>query len=191
MTDLEYHAARWLKWEKRCQLVMTERSPRCWFAGEPDVIGVNPSRFIFEIEVKRSMSDFRANQNKRHMQNRFSNDPETAARYTAKAPKQFWFLVPPKLVQKVEPELPDFAGLMTLHGSQIQVIRKSPVNNKSEKLTLMECAKLMQCAGNMIISMMAYRRADRSGDPHAMDEFYANDLPRYDKQPFEYLNFQI
>lgn len=191
MTDLEYHAARWLKWEKDCALVMLERSPRP-MAGQPDVFGVTRARYALEIEVKRSVSDFRANAKKYHILNRCSTVPEVAARFAARAPKQFWFLVPPKLVSKIEGEVPDYAGLLTLTGVQIQVVKKSPSNNLSERLSLKECAKLMNCAGNMIISLMASARTNLDRlDCHGMDYFYANDLPRYSKQPTEYLNFQI
>lgn len=190
MTDLEYYAARWLKWEKDCALVMLERTPRP-MAGQPDVFGVTRSRYALEIEIKRSVSDFRANAKKYHIVNRCSTDAETAARFTARAPKQFWFMAPPKIAAKIDGEIPDYAGLLTLTGVQVQVIKKAPTNNASERLSLKECAKLMNCAGNMIIAMMAYRRSEQNQDPHLMDEFYANDLPQYDKQPFDYLNFQI
>lgn len=163
-------------------------------AGQPDVFGVTRARYALEIEVKRSVSDFRANAKKYHIVNRCSTDAETAARFAARAPKQFWFMVPPKLVPKLEGEVPDYAGLLTLNGSQVTVIKKCPVNHASERLSLKECAKLMNCAGNMIISLMASASAYRGfqmSDPHVMDNFYAHDLPRYSKQPHEYLNFQI
>lgn len=195
MNDLEYRAARWLKFEKRCTLVMCERSPRTWWAGEPDVIGINPSRFLFEIEVKRTMADFRANQKKRHMQNRFSLEMEIAKQYSRKAPKHFWFLVPEKLADKALAEVPDFAGLMIPKGGyELTVVKKSPANNDSEKLSLLECGKLLQCAGNQIISMMAKVKGMTGHftiDPHAMDDFYTYTVPKYSNQPCQYLNFQI
>lgn len=193
MTDLEYYAARWLKWDKDCSIVMTERSPRT-MAGQPDVFGVTKARYTLEIEVKRSVSDFRANAKKYHIVNRCSTDPEVAARFAARAPKQFWFMVPPNLVSKAELELPEYAGLLTLNGVEVSVIKRAPSNNASERLSLKECARLMQCAGNMIIALMASSRSQRGTwgtDSHAMDGFYASDLPKYSKTQTQYLNFQI
>jgi hypothetical protein len=185
---LEYLAARWLKWEKQCQLVMYERSP-----GQPDVIGVNKNRFLLEVEVKRSMSDFRANQKKLHFLNRFSSNVELSDLYTRKAPKQFWFMVPENLVSKIEKELPEFAGLMTADSRTAVVVKPSPTNHLSEKLTIKECVKLMNCAGNQMISLMhsvdSIRERWMCSDPHFMDDFYYNDLPRHGGPSYQ--NFQI
>lgn len=205
MTNLEYHTARWLQFEKQCALVLCERTPR-WGHGQPDVLGVLPSRFILEIEIKRTMSDFRANSKKHHMLSRFCGEPEIAERYAKRAPKLFWFLVPRSLVEKVEKELPDFAGLLTVseNGASLDVVKKAPTNKDSERLSLKECSKLMRCAGNMMIAMMAgicNVRQFHSQDPHFMDDFYSEPQPDYSAgwdengrwklKPADYNNFQI
>lgn len=201
--SLELAAARWLKWEKRCRLVLTERTPR-YCHGQPDVLGITESRYLLEIEVKRSMSDFRANQKKNHMQNRFCLESQISTPYMRSAPKQFWFMVPEKLVEKVQAELPDFAGLMTVrNGVSAEVVTPSPTNELSERLTIKECAKLMNCAGNQIVALMseaAYRKASGTtgGDSTEMDEYFMEQQIRPAwwpmNVPFErtgYVNFQI
>lgn len=192
--SLELAAAQWLKYEKRCALVLCERSPRSWHAGQPDVLGILQSRYLLEIEIKRSLSDFRANAKKRHIQNRFSQDDGISKVFREMAPKQFWFMVPENLVEKVLPELPDYAGLMTEGGGSkwAKVVRPSPTNAESKKLSLKECSELMRNAGNQIISIMqenSYKSKWRDCvmDSTGMDEFF---VTRYGAEP-DYSNFQI
>ena len=146
MFSLEYHAARWLWLEKRCQLVLHERSPRSWACGEPDVLGITKAGFLLEIEVKRSVADFRANAHKRCIQNR-----ET---YLKKMPKQFWFMVPPNLVEKVQPEVPQWAGLLTTAnaGWGLRVVSPAESNSASQRLSIRECVKLMRLQTNQLMA---------------------------------------
>jgi len=152
--SLEYRATRWLKWEKRCPIVITERSPREFFCGKPDVLGITDHRFMLEVEVKRSLSDFKANAKKYHNQILNGNDEDSRAKFMAKAPKQFWFMVPPHLVDKVLPLLPKNAGLMTESAKNhfdIKMIKPSPVNKLATKLSVKECARLLHQVGNQLM----------------------------------------
>lgn len=203
MTQLEYAGARWLQFEKNCALVLCERTPR-YGHGQPDLIGVTPGRSLYEIEIKRSVADFRANHRKRHILNRTHSEEEIVNKTLKRAPKLFWFLVPEHLAEKVKDEVPDYAGLLMLKESHdITVIKKSPTNPLSERLSIKECAKLLRCAGNMMISMMAMSvNATRynASDPTFMDKFYSE--PRREwkhhqdgwhqvETPSDYVNFQI
>lgn len=194
---LEVAGASFLRWEKRCPLVLWERSPRSWHAGEPDILGIGPNRFTMEIEIKRTASDFRANMKKRHIQSRFCAEESIRSLYAAKAPSYFWFLMPDALAAKLVDEIPEWAGLLKVQGTGCVPVKNAPRNNESQRLTLKECEMLMRCAGNQIVSLMRenlYRRekSTEAMDSCSMDEFYAArpnwpcDLPLPD-----YSNFQI
>jgi len=145
---LELLAIRWLRFEKRCRVALLERSPRLMFGARPDVLGITENRYLLEIEVKRSLADFRANWKKRHVASR--------AAIVARWPKQFWFLVPLELVDAVRPLLPDYAGLLRGPApdgcQQLTCIVKAPVNLASARLTTREMVALAQCMGNQILS---------------------------------------
>lgn len=144
MSHLEYHAASWLWLEKRCQLVLQERNPRSDYTGEPDVLGVTKARYLLEIEVKRTLSDFRNNKNKRCMCHR--------EHFLEKFPKQFWFMVPRLLIEKVKTEIPEWAGLLTLGTYTVQTVIPAPANHKSKRLSVKECIKLFRFQTNQLMS---------------------------------------
>lgn len=145
--NLELMAMRWLRFEQKCMIVIMGRTPR-EICGLPDVLGVNCNRFATEVEIKRSMADFRADGKKRCRTNRDY--------YIQKMPKHFYYLVPKALSEKVLAELPSWAGLLTVaeRGGfrPIRVIQPSPVNKQSERYTIKECVRLAQKMGNQIIS---------------------------------------
>lgn len=149
-------ALAWLRYEQRCFLVATERRPFGeWHHGRPDVIGVNIKRLMTEIEIKISVADFRANQKKRCVKNR--------ALFLESAPRQFYFLVPPELVEKVQPELPDYAGLMTIGQrgfsdgcKDVQVIKPAPVNKASRKLTVRQIYDMAKHQSGTLCSMARF-----------------------------------
>ncbi len=128
-------ALRWLRFEKACPVALFERSPR-FSGGRPDVLGITKTRYLLEIEVKRSFADFRANSKKNHIIHREHEAFKLQAeRLALKWPKQFWFLVPPELVKKVEPWIPDYAGLLRgpIDGEPqgVYCVKQSPVNKSS------------------------------------------------------------
>lgn len=180
--NLELLAMRWLRWQKKCAIVIMERSPRSWSCGEPDVLGVTKDRYMTEIEVKRSMSDFRADFNKRSRINR--------GLYPERFPKKFYYLVPYELAWKVEPELPDWAGLMRGPGSEeihrVYVVKASPTLKSSKRLSVKECAKLAMSMSNQILSL-AERCNNLNGNRYH-DE--GNETWYLEFHP-EYINFQI
>lgn len=147
MTDnLELLAINFLRWEKQCMFVLRERNPR-WGTGDPDVLGVTKHRYLLEIEIKRSLSDLRADAKKPHVANR--------EHYLERQPKQKWYLVDHSFHEKALAELPEWAGLMTVPPNEwsIRVVKKAPSNNDSTRLTVKECVKLVNCINNYNYSL--------------------------------------
>lgn len=141
--NLELAAMRWLRFERRCRVVLFERSPRWAYGSRPDVMGVDNFRRLIEIECKRSMADFRNNQYKRHVVNR--------SKLLDLWPYQFYFIVPVKLKDRCLAELPDYAGLMTHDGGSFVIVeRTAPLNKESPKLSIKECVTLAALMANQI-----------------------------------------
>ena len=147
-------ALRWLRYEKRCVIVLRERTPR-WIAGHPDVIGLLPSRHLVEIEIKRSVSDFRADKNKPCRRSREF--------YMSKNPKQFYYLMPKEIAEKVKPEIPEWAGLMTNEHERggIVVLKGAPINKLATRLSPIECCRMLPMLVNAWISSESSRDSNR------------------------------
>jgi hypothetical protein len=146
--NLELMALRWLRWEKKCPMAFCERSP-VYGNGEPDVLGITDARYRIEIEIKRSLSDFNADAKKPHRHNRQFNP--------AIHPRQFYYLVPSHLSEKVRPLLPTWAGLMRgpdYNSYGVAVLIQSPVNNASRRLTVRECIRMVKMVNNHSMSVM-------------------------------------
>lgn len=168
--NLELMAIEFLRFDKRCRVALRERSPR-FGTGHPDVLGITQNRYLYEIEVKRSLSDFKANANKRHVIHR--------DQFIADWPKLFWYLAPHDLARKLMPLLPPWAGLLsgpTPDGQQTLIsLVKATTNKQSTRLTTGECVRLAHCMANHIYSAekkihrltrrIVEMRADRSSKP--------------------------
>lgn len=154
--SLELLAMRFLRFEKACPVALFERTPR-YSNGEPDVLGVTKARYLLEIEIKRSVADFRANKNKPFHAARNGNGHIHNRQNAERWPKQFWFLVPPELVTKVERHVPEWAGLMRgpekNEGWQVWVVKKAPVNKESKRLSNRELMDLGHCMANQIYKL--------------------------------------
>lgn len=144
--NIEYRCARWLWLERGCVVVLRERTP-CYMAGQPDVFGITAARFTIEIEIKRSYSDFRADFAKTHRRNRHL--------YLDRQPKQFYYCIPKSLKDRIEPEVPDWAGLMTISLDNFypQVSRVSPINSESKRLSVKQCCKLLRVTTNYAMGL--------------------------------------
>jgi hypothetical protein len=102
---------------------------------------------MIEIEIKKSMADYRNNRNKASQRNRDL--------YPNRHPKQFYFLVLPEMVEKVQQELEPHAGLMTVRGDvDIYVIKPAPVNRLSQRLSLREAVHLAHLMSNHLMAEM-------------------------------------
>lgn len=146
---LEFMALSWLRFEKRCHVAMFERTPR-HSNGQPDVMGISRDRYLYEIEIKRSVSDFKANAKKFfHLARNINGTNE-------RHPALFWFLTPPDLTDKVLPLVPDWAGLLRgpYHEAtqDLVIVKKAPRNKLSQRLSTKECVHLAHCMANQIYS---------------------------------------
>lgn len=145
---------QWLRFERKCMIVIRERSPR-WQIGSPDVLGITRCRYLTEIEIKRSVSDFRADANKRHRINR--------DHYIRSAPKHTYYMVHQDLVEKVKPILPSWAGLLDARKTgKVFVAVPAPTNDQHQKLSVKECIRLAHLMANHIISAETSVEATRS-----------------------------
>ena len=73
-------------------------------------------------------------------------------------PRQFYYLVPRNLTEKVLPLLPTWAGLAqpSENGVTIEVVKVSQINRESRKLSIKECVKL---ARKMVCHTMGYAQS--------------------------------
>lgn len=164
---LETMAMRWLWLERKCKIVLEQRSPRYWI-GNPDVIGVTGCRQLLEIEIKRSLSDYRADANKHHRL------PATRQFHIAEQPRQFYYLAPRNLTDKILAELPHWAGLMRPGEEEcwIEVVKVAPVNAESKKLTLKECVKLARLMTNHMMTYALHCESHGSNFVHRDDQSF-------------------
>lgn len=147
---LEASAIEWLRFERQCQLVALERGVGVGTGvGRPDVFGVDKRRFTIEIEIKRSVSDFRADKHKRVSEWRASGTTNV---------RQFYYLMPTAVADKVFGEIPQYAGLLcarTEPGPEgrvsgytqaplIVLSRKAPANPNAKRLTIEECIRMVR-----------------------------------------------
>lgn len=168
--NLELMAMRWLWLEKNCHYVLEQRSPR-YMIGLPDVLGVTANRHLTEIEVKRSVSDFRADAKKHHRQNRDL--------YLKSQPKQFYYLVPRHLKEKVEHLVPEWAGLMinSESGFTCEVVKPAPVNKEARRLSIKECVKLPRCMTNHMMSAIEKNEVCLNRFKHRDDQSFIEFTP--------------
>lgn len=172
----------WLRFEKRCMFIINERSP-LYNMGIPDVLGVTRSRETTEVEIKRSMSDFRANANKRCVVNRHL--------FLDRWPKQFYFAMPEKLASRVQFDIPEWAGLLSVRGTnQVEVLLKAPINRQAKKLTIKQCAHFAELMANQIIAQQQSLECKRESmiDPSHLDEIHAK---YYGERQNGFSNYQI
>jgi hypothetical protein len=149
--NLELMAMEWLRFGIGCPVALFERNPRNGL-GNPDVLGISKAGYLYEIEIKRSVSDFRANALKHHLRDRYAGakDDWRLKLY----PKAFWFLVPHDMdVLSITPE---WAGLMRGptddEPQTVYVVKKAPRHNASERLSVKEMLRLGRCMANQIFS---------------------------------------
>ncbi len=143
--------SEYLRYERGCYLVTWQRGP--WPKMRPDILGVTAGRKTLEIEVKTSLYDFRANRHKRGQRLRARGRD---------CPHQFYFLVPPRLVEKIRAELPAGAGLLTVGGEQrisgtakVEVIVGAAVHRRAVRLGLAEIVKLVRHQSGTLCSAAA------------------------------------
>ncbi len=143
--------SEYLRYERGCYLVTWQRG--IWPRTRPDILGVTTGRKTIEIEIKLTLPDFRANAQKR------------SQRWRARGlhcPHQYYFLVPPALVEKVHAELPTGAGLLTLGPEErisgtakVEVVVRATVHRRAARLTLAEIVTLVRHQSGTLCSAAA------------------------------------
>lgn len=148
-------AVMWLRYERGCPVVALERGIGA--CGIPDAIGLTAKRQIIEVEIKRSMADFRHNAKKYGA--RLRGVDMMRGRFSYNDPQQFYFLVESEMVEKCRSELPDWAGLMSTplprqfthryarHPEYCGITKlvvhvQAPINKTARKLTIKECHRM-------------------------------------------------
>ena len=146
--SIEASVAAWLRFERRCKIVLCERTPREWRCGRPDVLGITKDRYTIEVEIKRSVSDFRANARKR-ISEQYWRDTHAKA-----LPKQFYFAMPSELAAKVLSEVPTWAGMLTNGGRGIISLKPAEINRQSVRLSIKEMCHVAYLQSNQVYSQM-------------------------------------
>jgi ribosomal protein S27AE len=142
--NLELTAMRWLWLDKGCLTVLEQRTPS-YCMGVPDVLGITPGRYMVEVEIKRTYSDFKADATKIHRLRR--------GHFIRQQPRQFYYLMPSDLAAKCLPEVPSWAGLMACpYNNKIEILKIAPVNSESRKLDLKQCVRLARMMTNHMMS---------------------------------------
>lgn len=142
--EMELRAVEWLRYERQCSLVCLGRDVGVALYGSlPDVLGVTDKRRAVEIEIKRSMADFRANARK--------------DRYPRKGPSQFYFLVPEAIAEKCLAELDPETGLLSYAVTNrprfIALKKLAPVRHQ-EKLSLNQCVRMSRNQAGTLCSLL-------------------------------------
>lgn len=161
----------WLRYERDCVLLCVER-PVSWSAEfwKPDIYGVNKNRRSYEIEIKQTYSDFIKDREKKVWRYREMNLMPDAHII----PHYFYFLVPPKLVDRVKPELPEGTGLLTIgdinnlytHLPDIWVIVPVKANPKATRISLRNMIRMTQNQSGSLCSMaLELARVDPDPEP--------------------------
>ena len=132
--EMAIKAIIWLKMNKSCYLHCTEFGAR-WRA---DAIGTNGTD-IFEVEVKTSWVDFKADfTNKIQKHETLANPDKKVSRYNYK-PNYLWFLVPERLkdqaVRFIKEEGSKNYGILYLDKNGEIVSAKSVKRLHSDKIT--------------------------------------------------------
>jgi len=159
----------WLRYDRNCILIGVERpvsySAAFW---KPDIYGINKSRKSYEIEIKQTYSDFIKDREKKVWRYREMN----LFPHAQIIPHYFYFLVPPKLVERVKPELPTGTGLLTIsdlnnsytHLPDIWVIVPVRINPKATRISLKNLIRMSQNQSGSLCSM-ALELAKYDPDP--------------------------
>lgn len=102
---IRYAVSCWLRYGKQCPIVSFERGGHGWAWNHPDIFAVDTKRRTYDVEIKMSFSDFRADFKKEKFQPYSVN---------AKRPTWFYYAAPLPLAEKILASklLPVGAGLL-------------------------------------------------------------------------------
>ena len=95
------------------------------FGWESDVLILTNSGYWYEIEIKISRADFHNDQKHKSQKFNFMADEDTRNK-----PNYFYYAVPEGMISP--DEVPSFAGLIYMHRSRPEVIKKAPKIHKEK-----------------------------------------------------------
>lgn len=146
-------ALAWLRYERRCYVLATERGPWEDCPHRPDVIGVGPGRRCIEIEIKRTLSDF-------------NHDAAKAIwtfrdKFNKGVPSQFYYFTPPPLADRVLPLLKPGLGLLTWREApgwssltrEIFVVKPAKKNPTARKLTIHQTLNMVRHQSGSLVTV--------------------------------------
>lgn len=158
--SLKAAAASWLRYEKKCPLITFERGLGF---GNPDVLGVNPSHFLIEVEVKISVSDFKVDAEKRKwlVLESAREHSKNGKKYKVHGvPKFFYYMVPMDLVDTIKPLMKASHGLITCSGYSshtgypiIREIISASVELLAERVTTKDFIRLVKHQSGTLCSL--------------------------------------
>ncbi len=154
--DMKSWLLSYLRYGRQFPIVATEFGD-----GRADVIGVR-SRYLWEIEVKISISDLRAEENKQKKHERFLAAEYYSNRFNRLLPNDFSFAVPVEISAKakeiIEEEFP-YAGLLEVGVNCTNwgvMVLKKPQRLHTKRLTARNLGYIVR--GQSASLACAYRR---------------------------------
>ncbi len=139
--DIELAVARHLN--PRINLIVPNISWGLWFGHELDLIVVTQNRYAWEIEIKISVADLKADLKKKHC-------------HESSKIKRFYFAVPTSLKEKALVLIPKNAGLFIVDETDnrwVHLVKAPAVNHNARKLNDEEIQKLYELAAMRIWSL--------------------------------------
>ena len=112
------------------------------FNWESDMLLLKPSGYLYEYEIKRTLSDFRADKKKyyKHFLMKDNNNQRHSVR---RNPRLFYYVCPVDIIPL--DQVPEYSGLIYVYENtwMWKIIKKAPIL-KSEKLSVEKMMKLSQ-----------------------------------------------
>ena len=160
-TEFLASGAEWLRYQRGCYIVAWERSPWPFAHHKPDLVGIDSTRKVTEIEIKRSVADFKNDSEKSIWQSRDL--------FKKAWPSQFYYFVEPGIVDKVRPLVRDGFGLITLapedtrptpYGNRdIVVVCRATKQKDAKQLTVNQLFEMVRHQSGSMAALLAWVRS--------------------------------
>ncbi len=156
----------WLRYQRGCYIVAWERGPWERYGHKPDLIGVDKTRKCIEIEIKRSVADFKHDSEKKIWSAR--------GLWQVAWPSQFYYFVEPSIVEKVRPMTRDGLGLLTFSQSgkptfagniEVQIVVPARKQKDAKPLTVLQLWEMVRHQSGSLCSA-ARKLKTVTDDPH-------------------------
>jgi hypothetical protein len=138
----EMQIQQWLfsEYASRSAAIIPNFTPARWY--ECDLFQVTRSLYWVEFEIKISVADFRADFRKGYKHRDLANGGP-------KIPRRFWYVMPVEIADKVQDEIPEYAGLIAVDGAaqysnQLLQTRIKAPTLKSQKISERQLQRLYE-----------------------------------------------